>query len=141
MDQLCTFYIASYFLGVEALRVQEVLRQQPLTPVPLAANLVRGLMNLRGQIVPALDLRHALGFAALPPDAKCFNVLLRSPNGLVSLLVDRVADVIEVPSEDFEPLPETLVGQGRRLLRGAYKLDKRLLLVLDVDRAVNVSDL
>lgn len=140
MEQLCTFYIASCFLGVEALRVQEVLRQQPLTPVPLASSLVRGLINLRGQIVPVLDLRHPLGFPALPPDSKCFNVLLRSSNGLVSLLVDRVADVIEVPCADFEPLPETLLGQGRRLLRGAYKLDKRLLLVLDADRAVSVSD-
>jgi len=140
MEQLCTFYIDSYFLAVHALRVQEVLRQQPLTRVPLAPSSVRGLMNLRGQIVPVLDLRKRFGFAPLPPGKKSFNVLLRGADGMVSFMVDRVADVIEVPSEDFEAIPETLQGEGRRLLKGAYKLDKRLLLVLDPDRAMDVSD-
>ena len=141
MEQLCTFYLDSYFLAVDALRVQEVLRQQPLTEVPLAPPAVKGLMNLRGQIVPVLDLRHRFGFAPLPAGKKSFNVLLRGSDGMVSFLVDRVADVIEVPFEDFEPVPETLQGEGRRLLRGAYKLDRRLLLVLDADRAMDASEL
>ncbi|MDX2018933.1 MAG: chemotaxis protein CheW [Deltaproteobacteria bacterium] len=141
MEQLCTFYLDSYFLAVDALRVQEVLRQQPLTQVPLAPPAIKGLMNLRGQIVPVVDLRHRFGFAPLPPGKKSFNVLLRGQDGLVSFLVDRVADVIEVPSEDFEPIPETLQGEGRRLLRGAFKLEKRLLLVLDAVRAMDASEL
>lgn len=141
MEQLCTFYLDSYFLAVDALRVQEVLRQQPLTEVPLAPPAVRGLMNLRGQIVPVLDLRHRFGFPPLEAGKKAFNVLLRGADGMVSFLVDRVADVIEIPSEDFEPIPETLQGEGRRLLKGAYKLDKRLLLVLDADRAMDASEL
>lgn len=140
MEQLCTFYIDSYFLAVQALRVQEVLRQQPLTEVPLAPSYVRGLMNLRGQIVPVLDLRQRFGFAPLSPEKKSFNILLRGADGMVSFLVDRVGDVIEVPSDDFESIPQTLQGDGRHLLKGAYKLDKQLLLVLDPDRAMNVSE-
>ncbi|MCG5054528.1 MAG: chemotaxis protein CheW [Myxococcales bacterium] len=139
MEPLCTFYLENYFLAVDALRVQEVLRHHPLTEVPLAPPTVRGLMNLRGQIVPVLDLRSRFGFSPMPAGRKAFNVLLRQPDGLVSFSVDRVADVIEVPAEEFEPIPETLQGEGRRLLKGAYKLDKRLLLVLDADRAMDVA--
>jgi purine-binding chemotaxis protein CheW len=138
MDQLCTFDVGKLFLGLELSSVQEILRAQPITHVPLTPSVVRGLMSLRGQIVPVLDLRERLGLPA-DPAAEPFHVLVRTAAGPVSLLVDRVQDVVEVDSALFEPAPETLPAELRGLIRGAYKLQKRLLLALDPVVAVHVE--
>lgn len=135
--QFCTFHVGELYLGVDVLRVQEVIRAQPMTRVPLAPPVVRGLINLRGQIVTALDLRRRLALpdrsdAAPPP----VNVVLLTDDGAVSLLADEVGDVLTVPDAQFEGPPGTLRGEARDLIRGAYKLTERLLLILDPDRAV-----
>jgi len=137
--QFCTFHVGELYLGVDVLRVQEVIRAQPMTPVPLAPPVVRGLINLRGQIVTALDLRRRL---ALPDRAETdpppVNVVLLTDDGAVSLLADEVGDVLTVSNSDFELPPGTLRGEARELIRGAYKLPERLLLILDPDRAVTL---
>ncbi|MGC4087059.1 MAG: chemotaxis protein CheW [Polyangiaceae bacterium] len=133
--QFCTFELGSLLLGLEAKLVQEVLRAQPVTEVPLAPFAVRGLMNMRGQIVLVVDLRRRLGLPEPAVDARRVNVLVRTGDGLVSLLVDRVGDVLEIAPEDFEAVPDTLDGEARMLLRGAYQLPDRLLLQLDAHRA------
>jgi purine-binding chemotaxis protein CheW len=119
--------------------VQEVILHQPMTRVPLAPADLGGLINLRGQVIPAVDLRRRLGFpdrvAGQPP----MDVILQTRDGLVSLLVDGIGDVVEVPDEAFEEPPETLHGIGRELIRGAYKLDDALLLLLDVQAAVDLQ--
>jgi purine-binding chemotaxis protein CheW len=134
--QVCTFTLDGHFLGVPVARVQEVIRHQEMTPVPLAPPVVRGLINLRGQIVTALDLRVPLGLPPAPPGALPMNVVVRAAGDLVSLLVDAIGDVIEVTADTFERPPETLGGPARDLIRGAFKLDGRLLLILDTDRAL-----
>jgi purine-binding chemotaxis protein CheW len=110
-----------------------------MTRVPLAPANLGGLINLRGQVIPAVDLRRRLGFpdrvAGQPP----MDVILHTRDGLVSLLVDGIGDVVEVPDEAFEEPPETLHGIGRELIRGAYKLDDALLLLLDVQAAVDLQ--
>jgi purine-binding chemotaxis protein CheW len=136
--QFSTFYLNGMFLGVEVLKVQEVTRYQPMTRVPLAPNTIQGLINLRGQIVTAIDLRRRLD---LPPRAegqRPMNVIVRHEDGAVSLLVDEIGDVEEVQDEDFERPPETLKGITRELVTGVYKLKNRLLLILDTERAVNL---
>lgn len=137
-EQYCTFELDELFLGLEATRVQEVLRVQPMTPVPLAPFAVRGLMNMRGQIVMVIDLRRRLGMPDAPESVRPVNVLVHTNEGLVSLLVDRVGDVLELPPASFEPLPETLDSEARALLRGACQLPERLLLLLDADRGASV---
>jgi purine-binding chemotaxis protein CheW len=136
--QLATFYAGDRFLGIEVTRVQEVIRYQEITRAPLARGEVRGLINLRGIIVMALDLRRRLGLeddaAALP-----MNVVVRTDDGLVSFLVDRIGDVVEVDDGQFEEPPETLRGAARDLLRGAYKLEGALLLELDTDRVLEAA--
>ena len=132
--QLCTFSVAGRYLGVPVARVQEVIRHQEMTPVPLAPAIVRGLINLRGQIVTALDLRVPLMLPPAPAGALPMNVVVRAGGDLVSLLVDEIGDVLEVNAETFEPPPETLGGPARELIRGAFKLDGRLLLILDTDK-------
>ena len=118
--QLCTFRLGDLYLGVDARQVQEVLTHRPMTRVPLAPPEVRGLINLRGQIVPAVDLRRRL---ELPPAAEtALNVVIRHEGGAVSFLVDEIGDVIDVDEANFEPLPETLGGVApaapRRLQAG-----------------------
>lgn len=132
--QLCTFALAGHHFGVPVGRVQEVIRHQEMTAVPLAPAIVRGLINLRGQIVTALDLRQPLDLPPAPPGALPTNVVVRAGSDLYSLLVDEIGDVIEVGAGAFEPPPDTLTGRCRELIRGAFKLDGRLLLLLDTDR-------
>ncbi len=135
-NQFCTFTLAGLLFGIEVDRVQEVIRSLELTTVPLANDVVEGLINLRGQIVTALDLRRRL---ELPPrvDGELpMNIVVRVGDGALSLLVDEIGDVVDVDEDAFEGAPETLEGVARELIRGAYKLDGRLLLVLDIDRAV-----
>ena len=138
--QFCTFYVSGLFLGVEVTLVQEVIRYQQLTRVPLASDVIGGLMNLRGQIVTAIDLRRRLGMPARDPGQLPINVVVRASEGAVSLLVDQIGDVIEVEESAFERPPPTLGGEARELIRGAYKLEGGLMLVLDTARALQLGD-
>lgn len=139
MEHLCTFDVDTLFIGIPISRIQEILRPQPVTPVPLAPSTILGLMSLRGQIVPVINLAERLGVQMQDGGAEAFNVLIRTPDGPVSLLVDRVGDVVEVSPDTFEPAPDTLRSSLRPLIRGAYKLERKLLLALDAESAVQVE--
>jgi purine-binding chemotaxis protein CheW len=139
-SQFCTFYLDKLLFGVELKGVQEVIRSLEMTKVPLAPSVVSGLINLRGQIVTAVDLRRRLG---LPPDtsgARPMNVVVRSEDGAVSLLVDEIGDVVEVEEDSFESPPETLRGSVRSMILGVHKLKDRLLHVLDIEKACQMTD-
>ena len=138
--QYSTFYLDDLFFGVDVLNVQEVIKFQDMTQVPLASKVVRGLINLRGQIVTAIDLRCRLELNERPPDQEPMNVVIRTDDGAVSLLVDEIGDVVEVTEETLEPPPNTVKGTARELITGVHKLDGRLLLVLDTDKAITVSN-
>ena len=136
-SRLCTFLVDDLYLGVDVTEVQEVIRYQTMTTVPLAPVAVFGLINLRGQIVPALDLRTMLGLPPREGDELPTNVVIRDGgDDAVSLLVDSIGDVVDTDGVDFEPVPSTLTGPARELLLGAYKLPGSLLLVLDTHRAL-----
>lgn len=137
--QFCTFFLDGLYFGVEVHKVQEVIRYQEMTRVPLAPHVVRGLINLRGQIVTAIDLRRRLGLTERPGDRLPMNVVVRGDDGAMSMLVDEIGDVVEVEEETFERPPETLSGLARELIRGAYKLKDRLLLTLDTEAAVHLT--
>lgn len=137
--QFCTFYAAGHYFGLDVLHVQEVICYQEMTRVPLASPVVRGLINLRGQIVTALDLRRRLEFPDRPAEQLPVNVVVQTSDGAVSLLVDEIGDVLEVSEKDFERPPETLVGAARQLILGAYKLPDCLLLILNTVETVNVA--
>lgn len=135
--QFCTFFLADLFFGIEVTKVQEVIRYQEMTMVPLALGTVSGLINLRGQIVTALDLRRVLDFDDRPAQLLPMNVVIHTEDGAVSLLVDRIGDVLHINEDTYERPPETLTGIVRELIQGAYKLPNELLLVLDVDKIVS----
>lgn len=139
--QFCTFFLDNYFFGVDVQQVQEVLRYQEQTRVPLAPYVIRGLINLRGQIVIAMDLRRRLELSERPNEALPMNVVVRTDDGPVSLLVDEIGEVVDVADDLFEPPPETVAGVARELIVGAYKLANRLLLILDTEKIVNLDNL
>lgn len=138
--QYATFFLDNLYLGVDVLNVQEVIRYQDMTKVPLAPRVVEGLINLRGQIVTALDLRRRIGLVPRPDGRLPMNVVVRTADGAVSLLVDEIGDVVEVDDDTFEPPPDTIRTATGDLVTGVYKLKDRLLLTLDVERAVAVDE-
>ncbi len=136
--RFCTFFLGDLYLGVPVTKVQEVIRAQERTRVPLVSAVVNGLMNLRGEIVTTIDLRRRLELPPLATGIESMNVVIRSDEGVVSILVDEIRDVLEVGNAEFEPVPATLRGTCRELVSGIYKLDDALLLILDTDRLLDI---
>jgi purine-binding chemotaxis protein CheW len=138
--QFCTFFLDQFMFGVDLEKVQEVIRYLELTAIPLAPDVVSGLMNLRGQIVTGIDLRRRLDLPARPADKHPMNVVMRSADGAVSLLVDEIGDVVEVTDESFERPPETLQGKVREVILGVHKLEKQLMHVLNTEKACETAE-
>jgi purine-binding chemotaxis protein CheW len=137
--QICTFTLDRYLFGVDVRQIQEVLRTQPMTRVPLAPSLVRGLINLRGQIVTAFDLRERLGLPKRGPGAEPMNVVLRRDDGAVALLVDDIGDVVEIDESRLERPPHSLRGPAADLVRSVVQMPGALLCVMDTERATGTG--
>jgi purine-binding chemotaxis protein CheW len=138
-EQLCTFSVAGLTLGVDVRKVQEVMQPQGMTRVPTAAPAIRGLINLRGQIVTAIDLRYRLGLPPSDGTREAMNVVIRSDDGAVSFLVDEIGDVLDVDRQAFDVPPSTIPQSLRELLLGVVRLDGRLLLVLDPGKVLETG--
>lgn len=138
-QQVCTFQIAGSWYGLEVTRVQEVVPRQVMTPVPLAHPAVAGLINLRGQIVTAIDLRQRLGLPERNLNESFVNVVIDTDSGSVSLIADDFGDVLSLECQDFERTPETLPAPVRELILGIYKLSDHLLVLLAPERVVDLS--
>ncbi|GAA0243743.1 chemotaxis protein CheW [Cryptosporangium japonicum] len=137
--QYTTFEVADQLFGVDVAKVVEVLRFSEYTRVPLADRSVGGLINLRGQVMAAVDLRVRLGLEPRDMSKPSMNVIVSEEGEAISLLVDKIGDVVELQSDTFEPPPDTLAGPLRELIIGAFKLDSRLMLALDAKRAVDLA--
>jgi len=137
--QFSTFFVADLFFGVDVLCVQEVLRSQQMTSVPRAPQVIEGLINLRGQIVTAIDMRRRLGLPPRDGNQTPMNMVVRTEDGAVSLLVDEIGDVLDVDGATWERPPESLDPAAREIIRGVYKLADRLLLILDAERTVDLA--
>ncbi len=137
--QLCTCTVGPLLIGLDVLRIQEVLYQSEQTRVPRTSPAISGLINLRGQIATTIDLRVRLGVDPLP-DSETVHVVVRYRGEPVSLLIDEVGDVISVDAATWEPPPENVSGPVRELLTGAYKLDEQLLLTIDLEQTIATSN-
>ncbi len=135
--QYSTFRINDLLLGIEVVKVQEVIRYQDMTVVPLAPSAVEGLINLRGQIVIAIDTRRSLGLPRAETDRLPMNVVIQCEDGVVSLLVDDIGDVIDVPLDRYAPVPDNMPLQQRELIECVYDLKEGLMLVLDTTRLLH----
>lgn len=140
--EIATFYLADMLMGVDIACVEEINRQLELTIVPNAPACVRGVVGLRGEVVTVLDLRTRLGLTPQDLTPHCRNVIVRAAGERVGLLVDRIADVVAVRSEEIEPSPANVQGVDGRFFEGVYELDAELLVILDVEEvtASSVSD-
>ncbi|MBZ2183247.1 MAG: chemotaxis protein CheW [Bryobacter sp.] len=134
MTQYCTFYLQDKHYGVPMLEVQEVIRGQSLTPVPLAQPMVEGLMNLRGSIVMCVDLRRRLGLADARENQAPLQIILNGQSGLVGWIVDRMSEVRELDPELGESPPGTILAENRELLDRVFALESGLLMVLNPER-------
>ena len=138
--QYCTFLLDGHLFGVDVASVQEVLKGQDVTPVPLAPAEVDGLINLRGQIVTTLDLRCRLGLPDRPAGSASVSVVVRAADGgPVSMVVDRIGDVLHVDGATLESPPDTVPAEVRELVSGICKLEDRLMLLLDTEKAIRVD--
>lgn len=136
--QYSTFRVGTLLLGLEVADVQEVLRYQRMTEVPLSPPTVRGLLNLRGQIVTAIDLRTRLDRDDTGVQ-RPMNVVVRTTSGPVSLLVDQICDVLELGDDTYEPPPPSDEPALAELVVGVHKLDEGVLHVIDAQRATQVG--
>jgi purine-binding chemotaxis protein CheW len=138
-NQLCGFKIGNGYYAVSVLEVQEVIKPQLFTHVPSAPEYIKGLINLRGQIVTAISLRTLFGLGDDRGD-QYMNIIVRSGESLYSLIVDEILDVIDVDEAIFEKTPETLDEKLRIFISGVYKLEHKLLILLDLEKILNVEE-
>jgi len=137
-QQFCSFFIKEQFFGISVEQVQEVIQYQETTRVPIVPEVIRGLINLRGQIVMAVDLRRRLEIEERPAGMLPVNVVVRTQEGPVSLLADSIGDVVEVGEQAFEDPPQTLQGSLRELIIGVHKLEGKLLHVLNTEKVCQI---
>lgn len=138
-NQYVSFWVDGQLLGVPVNAVQEVLNPQVIAPTPKARPEIAGLLNLRGQIVTALDLRKRLGLPAAAGGSKSMNVVVRRSDESFSLLVDEVGDVINVSGETLEAVPHTLDAHWKSVTRGVFRLEDRLFIILNTEAVLRFS--
>ena len=137
--QVCAFTLGEHLFGIDVRYIQEVFRFQECTPVPLTPPLVTGLLNLRGQIVLAIDLRQRLGLAEREGDKSPTSIVVRIDDGLLSFLVDELFDIMTLDHAQYEATPETLTETEKQFVTGCFKLNDRLLIMLDADQVADIS--
>lgn len=132
LGQWATFFVGGEMLALRVEDVQEVLMQQPLTPVPMAPPHILGLLNLRGWIMPAIDLRRRLGFAERAPESEVKLLVLKTDEGPVAIVVDEIGDVLQLPEARWEAPPDTLSRSHRKFVSKICPIEGDVVLGLDL---------
>jgi len=133
--QLVSFHLGGEEFGVDILRVQEIIRIQPLTRVPNSPDFIAGVMNLRGRIIPVVALRRRFGLEQIPADKQTRIVVVETKGAVLGFIVDAVSEVLRIPADTIEP-PPSMGRVEREYVSGVGKLEDRLLILLEVDRLV-----
>ena len=140
--QLVTFHIGEEEFGVDILAVQEIIRLMQITMVPRASSFIEGVINLRGKVIPVINMRTRFNMPALPHDNNTRIVVMEFGQKIVGFLVDAVSEVLRIPASTVEDPPPVVAGIGSEYIRGVGKLNSRLLILLDLDNLledVNVN--
>ncbi len=135
-----TLTVADQLCGVPVLGVRDILGEHAITRIPLAPEEIAGSLNLRGRIVTAIDLRRRLGLPPVPADQPRMSVVAEQGGELYALLVDQVSEVMSLKARAFERNPPTLPSTWAQFSTGIYRLDGRLLVVLDVAKLLALSE-
>ena len=131
--QLVTFRIGEEEFGVDILSVQEIIRLMQITMVPHAAAFIEGVINLRGKVIPVVNMRTRFNLPAVEHDGNTRIVVMEFNQKIVGFLVDGVSEVLRIPASTVEPAPPVVCGIGSEYIRGVGKLQDRLLILLDLD--------
>ncbi|MDQ7832457.1 MAG: chemotaxis protein CheW [Desulfovibrionaceae bacterium] len=135
--QLVTFSIGEEEFGVDILKVQEIIRMMEITKVPRAPDFVEGVINLRGKVIPIIDLRKRFGLITRDHDKHTRIIVIEINNMIVGFVVDSVSEVLRIPSNTVEPPPPVVSGLESEYISGVGKLEDRLLILLDLDRLLS----
>lgn len=135
--EFLTIFINGQMFGIPILQVQDVLGQLKVAKIPLAPPSIAGALNLRGRIVTAINVRECLGLAPLESHKDVMSVVVENDGELYSLIIDQVGDVLSLSDGDYENTPATLDPAWRSVSLGIYRLDHKLLVVLDVPKLLN----
>ena len=139
--QLVTFSIGEEEFGVDILKVQEIIRTMEITKVPRAQDFVEGVINLRGKVIPIIDLRRRFGLDSKPHDKDTRIIVIEINNMIVGFVVDSVSEVLRIPAGTVEPPPPVVAGVESEYISGVGKLQDRLLILLDLDKLLSSEDL
>ncbi|MBX5491031.1 MAG: chemotaxis protein CheW [Chloroflexi bacterium] len=139
-EQVVVLELAGEAYGVEIGRVQEIIRMQPITRVPNGPAFFEGVTNLRGRVIPVLDLRKRFGLEATPPTRRSRIVVAELGEHTVGLVVDAVSEVLRVSADAVEPPSALVTTADSAYLRGVAKLDERLVLLLDLARILGPAE-
>ena len=139
--QLVTFSIGEEEFGVDILKVQEIIRTMEITKVPKAPDFVEGVINLRGKVIPIIDLRRRFGLSSKEHDKHTRIIVIEINNMIVGFVVDSVSEVLRIPASTVEPPPAVVAGMESEYISGVGKLQDRLLILLDLDRLLSNEDL
>ena len=135
--QLVTFSIGEEEFGVDILKVQEIIRTMEITKVPRAQDFVEGVINLRGKVIPIIDLRRRFGLDSKPHDKDTRIIVIEINNMIVGFVVDSVSEVLRIPAGTVEPPPPVVAGLESEYISGVGKLQDRLLILLDLDKLLS----
>ena len=139
--QLVTFSIGEEEFGVNILKVQEIIRTMEITKVPRAPDFVEGVINLRGKVIPIIDLRRRFGLAPRGHDKNTRIIVIEINNIIVGFVVDAVSEVLRIPASTVEPPPPVVAGVESDYVSGVGKLQDRLLIMLDLDRLLSSEEM
>lgn len=138
--QLVTFRLGNEEFSLDILRVQEIIRHMDLTRVPRTPDFVEGVINLRGRVIPVLDLRKRFGLPADERTNETRIIVVDVDNRTVGLKVDAVSEVLRLPADTVEPPPSIVTGAESDYIRGVGKLDGRLIILLDVSKILTGTE-
>ena len=138
-QEFVTMRVGGQLFGISVMAVQDVLRRQRIAKVPLAPKVVAGLLNLRGRIATAIDMRVRLGMDPFENLSQAMNVVVEYRGDLYSMVVDSVGEVLSLPLDKFEHSPVNMSDSWRSVSAGVFKLDSNLLVILDVESIININ--
>lgn len=139
--QLVTFRIGEEEFGVDILAVQEIIRLMQITMVPRAPAFIEGVINLRGKVIPVINMRTRFSMAPVTHDANTRIVVMEFGQKIVGFLVDGVSEVLRIPAGTVEDAPPVVAGIGSEYIKGVGKLDDRLLILLDLNNLLSDMNL
>lgn len=140
MYQLVSFKIATEEFGVDILQVQEINRMTEITKVPQSSEFVEGVINLRGRVIPIIDLRKRLDLYVKDFDKNTRIVVVDIDGSVLGMIVDSVSEVLRIHKETVELAPEIVSGVNSEFIKGVAKLEDRLLLFLDLSRMIDLKE-